>query len=56
VFRSERLLERFRLLVELEESNRLGPPELGPAAGALLEAFRSAGKSITLTAVPEFEK
>ena len=56
VFRSERLLERFRLLVELEEGNRLGPPELGPAAGALLEAFRSAGKSITLTAVPEFEK
>jgi N-acetylglucosamine kinase-like BadF-type ATPase len=56
VFRSELLLERFRTLIELEEGNRLAPPEMGPAAGALLEAFRAAGVTIALSNVPEFEK
>jgi N-acetylglucosamine kinase-like BadF-type ATPase len=43
VFQSRTLLERFRTLVELEEGNRCGPPEHGPAEGALLEAYRAGG-------------
>ena len=56
VFRSERLRERFRMLVELEEGNRFGAPALGPAAGALIEAYRAAGLRPELKNLPEFEK
>jgi N-acetylglucosamine kinase-like BadF-type ATPase len=56
VFRSQSVLERFRMLVELEEGNRVVPPEMGPAAGALLEAYREAGVAVTLSNVPETEK
>lgn len=56
VWRSTRLRERFRRLVELADGVTCGPPELGPAAGALLEAYRQAGRSVTLTNVPEIEK
>lgn len=56
VFGSASLVEQFRTLVELEEANRFGPPAYGPAAGALLEAYRAAGIVATLTNVPEFEK
>jgi N-acetylglucosamine kinase-like BadF-type ATPase len=55
-FRSAALLERFRALVELEEGNRVRPPAMGPAAGALLEAYREAGLLVTLRNVPETEK
>jgi len=48
VFRSRRLLERFRMLVELEEGTRCAPPKHGPAEGALLEAYRGAGLSVDL--------
>lgn len=41
VFESRRLLERFRLLVELEEGVRCIAPLRGPAEGALREAIRS---------------
>lgn len=41
VFESERLLERFRLLVELEEGVRSVAPLRGPAEGALREAIRA---------------
>jgi N-acetylglucosamine kinase-like BadF-type ATPase len=41
VFESQRLLERFRLLVELEEGVRCVAPLRGPAEGALQEAIRS---------------
>jgi N-acetylglucosamine kinase-like BadF-type ATPase len=41
VFRSRMLLERYRFLVELEDGNRAGPPEHGPAVGALIEAYRA---------------
>ena len=41
-FRSPPLLERFRMLVELERGNHCGPPIRGPAEGALLEAYRAA--------------
>jgi N-acetylglucosamine kinase-like BadF-type ATPase len=55
VFRSALLLERFRMLVELEDGNRCGPPHYGPAAGALLEAYRAAGLHPELTNVPELK-
>ena len=43
VFRSERLLERFRLLVELEPAARCIRPRHSAAEGALQEAYREAG-------------
>jgi N-acetylglucosamine kinase len=43
VFQSRTVLERFRVLVELEPGNRCGPPRHGPAEGALLEAYRAVG-------------
>jgi N-acetylglucosamine kinase-like BadF-type ATPase len=55
VFRSRLLLERYRYLVELEDGNRAGPPEYGPAAGALLEAYGAAGLRPRLTALPELK-
>ena len=56
VFQSERLLARYRTILELEENNRCAPPDYGPAAGALLEAYRSAGIAAALRGVPEFSK
>jgi N-acetylglucosamine kinase-like BadF-type ATPase len=38
VFRSVRLLERFRMLIELTDGNRCGPPKATAAEGALLLA------------------
>jgi N-acetylglucosamine kinase-like BadF-type ATPase len=43
VFRSKPLLDRFRLLVEMEPGNCCGAPLRTPAEGALLEAYRAAG-------------
>ena len=43
VFESRLVLERFRMLVELEDGIRCIAPKRGPAEGALLEACRSAG-------------
>jgi N-acetylglucosamine kinase-like BadF-type ATPase len=43
VFESRILLERFRMLVELDQVTRCGPPKRSPAEGALLEAYRAAG-------------
>ncbi len=42
VFTSQRLLERYRTLVEFEAGNRCAAPLQGPAEGALLEAVRAA--------------
>lgn len=56
VWQSNLLRERFRQLVELEDGNTVGPPVYGPAAGALLEAYRAVGLSVKLTSVPEFVK
>jgi N-acetylglucosamine kinase-like BadF-type ATPase len=52
VFRSEILLSRYRMLVELAEGNRVAEPVFGPAAGALIEAYRVAGLTIELKDVP----
>jgi N-acetylglucosamine kinase len=43
VFQSDLLREKFRLLVEMEDGCRCGPPLHGPDRGALLEAYRQAG-------------
>ncbi len=43
LFRSRQILERFRLLVELNDGVRCAPPLRTPAEGALLEAYRLAG-------------
>ena len=57
VFRSARLLAQFRRLVaQADSGNRIGPPEYGSAAGALLEAYRIAGLKPRLSNLPEFEK
>ncbi len=40
VFESRLVLERFRLLAELESGVQCGPPRHGPAEGALFEASR----------------
>jgi N-acetylglucosamine kinase-like BadF-type ATPase len=53
VFRSRILLARFSQLVEMEKGNQVGPPIHGPAAGALLEAYRESGIRCTLSDVPE---
>lgn len=56
VFRSERLSERFRTLVELGGGANVIEPRYGPAAGALLEAFHLAGIRPELADVLELEK
>jgi N-acetylglucosamine kinase-like BadF-type ATPase len=56
VFRSGALLERYRMLVELEAGVHCGPPLFGPAAGALLEAYREAGLRPELSNLPEFKR
>jgi N-acetylglucosamine kinase-like BadF-type ATPase len=52
VFRSGILLDRYRMLMELDEGNRVAEPVFGPAAGALIEAYRAAGLIIELKDVP----
>lgn len=53
VFRSRILLERFRMLIEMEDGNQFATPAYGPAAGALLEAYQAAGIRCALFNVPE---
>lgn len=51
-FKSERLLEEFRKRLERGGNITVAAPAYGPAAGALLEAYRLAGISVTLSGVP----
>jgi N-acetylglucosamine kinase-like BadF-type ATPase len=53
VFRSRTVRERFRELVELASGSQVIAPIYGPAAGALLEAYRAAGIKCALSNVPE---
>jgi len=48
VFQSRLLLKHFSQAVE----NRVVTPRFGPAAGALIEAYRAAGRNLHLTAMP----
>jgi N-acetylglucosamine kinase-like BadF-type ATPase len=47
-FQSRMLLERFRILVEMEAGNSLTPPRYPPHLGALLEAYRAAALSVDI--------
>lgn len=51
VFRSATLLEHFKTLAGPE----VAPPLYGPAAGALIEAYRAAGLAPALSGLPEFK-
>jgi N-acetylglucosamine kinase-like BadF-type ATPase len=53
VFHCRPILDRFRLLVAMEEGNHVEAPQFGPAAGALLEAYRLAGVECKLKDAPE---
>jgi N-acetylglucosamine kinase-like BadF-type ATPase len=53
VFRAERIATRFKDLVELGGMARVTPPAFGPAAGALLEAYRLAGRAPELRDAPD---
>ncbi len=52
VFHSRILLERFRLLVELTDSCECVSPKFDPSAGALLLAYRTRDRAISLSGVP----
>ena len=52
VFRSEILRERFAMLVQLESDAPVLPPALGPAAGALIEAYQMAGLNVHPSKAP----
>lgn len=52
VFRSRVVLEKFRSLIEAGAGNAVTAPIYGPAAGALLEAYRAEGVQCTLSNVP----
>jgi len=56
VFHSRMVTERFRQLVELAEGTCLRPPRYGPAAGALLEAYRAAGMHPVLSGGGELKR
>jgi N-acetylglucosamine kinase-like BadF-type ATPase len=56
VFRSRTLLERFRMILELHDRLEVVAPVYGPAAGALIEAYRADGNAAELAGVPEIEK
>ena len=48
VFGSGLILERFRMLVELQEANHVEAPVYSPAEGALMEAYRLGGVNCAL--------
>ena len=52
VWRSDMLRERFTALMELTGGVRVTAPLLGPAAGALLDAYRASGRAVALAGVP----
>lgn len=56
VFRTARLMDRYQTLLSANPRNEVGPPTYGPAAGALLDAYRAAGLTVQLSDVPETEK
>jgi N-acetylglucosamine kinase-like BadF-type ATPase len=52
VFRSGLLRERFRLLVELEDGNKVVEPRYGPGTGALIEALAASDLAPELSNAP----
>lgn len=56
VFRGATLRAQFQKLLERNPANWVLEPAYGPAAGALLEAYRTAGVRVSLTNLPQAEK
>lgn len=56
VYRSQILSARFELLIGLNDANHFRLPEFGPAAGALIEAWKLAGLSPDTRFLPREEK
>lgn len=52
VFKCQPILDEFRRRLERGGNTTVQAPAYGPAAGALLEAYRTAGLQVTLSAVP----
>jgi N-acetylglucosamine kinase-like BadF-type ATPase len=52
VFKCGRLYEEYRNRVERGGNTQVHPPMFGPAAGALLEAYRAAGLAVELKGAP----
>jgi N-acetylglucosamine kinase-like BadF-type ATPase len=55
VFNSAMLLERFRSIVAIDGNNDCAAPDHGPAIGALLLAYRTAGVRTKLSSLPASE-
>ncbi len=55
LFRSATVLEQFTTLVSERPGTEVGAPVYGPAAGALIDAYRAAGLSPELSNLPEFK-
>jgi len=56
VFRSKMLRANYRELVEREPANDFTPPQHSPAAGALIEAYRQAGRLLMPAGLPTSDK
>ncbi len=56
VFRGATLRAQFQKLMERNPANWVLEPAYGPAAGALLEAYRTGGVRVSLTNLPQAEK
>jgi len=56
VFRSQLLCATYRELVEREPGNDFTPPRYSPAAGALIEAYRQAGRLVLPVGLPASDK
>jgi N-acetylglucosamine kinase-like BadF-type ATPase len=56
VFRSQILCAGYRELVEREPGNDFTPPQHSPAAGALIEAYRQAGRLVLPVGLPASDK
>lgn len=52
VYSSTTLLERFRMLVELEDGNHVSEAQYGPGTGALIEAYSAAGVAPSIRNAP----
>jgi N-acetylglucosamine kinase-like BadF-type ATPase len=52
VFQSARVLETFQTLLSLDGTMEVMSPRHSPAAGALIGAYRLAGKTVTITGAP----
>lgn len=52
VFESELLLSAFQRAVEAHDAMHVSPPMYGPAAGALIEAFRRGDRHVHLVGIP----